>query len=368
MKSYLVILTLVFGQVALAGTINLGAGESISIQANSPTTVTCGAAGNCALPVKNLKTKFDYCKSQVNSRVEDCLEEVWPEFVKKNPRCVEDGTETCLNFCKTAVFSLDCLSICRQEVCMKFCQWPVACLLVSVFATTANATLIPEDQAHFDKESYQTLYISKKVFNQELALMQKAFSPLAEARNEKLMIAPDWTANDWANAMSRRWPPEDQIIVYSGLAYRKEISTDALALIVCHELGHLFGGEPLRDEYNQISNEGQADYWGTQACLQDAFKLFDYKDDSTIPREGIVLFCENHSELDSVFCVRALKAAERIGSFFAHNANKPEPKVETPDQSVVDQTIHTHNSPQCRLDTFVAGLLKLDRPRCWYSL
>lgn len=250
---------------------------------------------------------------------------------------------------------------------MKSWQRTLVVLGMSLVATSANATLIPEEQAFLNKETQQTLYISKKVFNQELALLQKAFSPLAEARNEKLMIAPDWTANDWANALSRRWPPEDQIIVYSGLAYRKEISTDALALVVCHELGHLFGGAPLRDEYNQISNEGQADYWATQSCLKEAFSLFDYKDDLTQPREALVSFCDQHPELETTFCLRSLKAAERIGLFFAKNNNKPVPKIETPDSSSVDHTVDTHNSPQCRLDTFVAGLLKKDRPACWYK-
>lgn len=113
MKVFLAMSTLVLSQLAWAGTVNLNLGDSISIQANTPTTVTCGANNSCTLPVKNLKTKLDYCKSQVNSRVEDCLEEIWPDFTKKNPRCVEEGTETCLNFCKTSVLTLDCLSICR---------------------------------------------------------------------------------------------------------------------------------------------------------------------------------------------------------------------------------------------------------------
>lgn len=113
MKVYLVLGFFFLSQTIAAGTVNLSLGESISIQANTPTTVTCGGNGSCAVPVKNLKTKFDYCKAQVNSRVEDCLEQIWPEFTKKNPRCIEDGTETCISFCKTAVFSLDCISICR---------------------------------------------------------------------------------------------------------------------------------------------------------------------------------------------------------------------------------------------------------------
>ncbi len=236
-----------------------------------------------------------------------------------------------------------------------------------IHLTSVQAKLIPDSQALINQMAPQKQYISKQIFTEELALMRQAFAPLATARNEKLFIMSDWTANDYANALSRRWPPQDQVIVYSGLAFRKEITTDALALVVCHELGHLFGNAPLSDEYNQISSEGQADYWAAQHCLNQAFELFNYKDDPTPARAEIQEFCEKQEDLESSLCVRALKTYEHIGAFVAHNANAPEPRLETPDETIVSQTVSTHNSPQCRLDTFIAGLLKKERPRCWYK-
>lgn len=232
---------------------------------------------------------------------------------------------------------------------------------------TVQGALIPNSQAFINKTPPQKQYISKQIFNEELALIRQEFAPLATARNEKLFIIPDWTANDYANALSRRWPPQNQVIVYSGLAFRKEITTDALALVVCHELGHLFGGTPFSDAYNEISSEGQADYWATQNCLKQAFEKFEYKDDDSSTRPAIQEFCLKQEELDSSLCERSLKAAEHIGSFVANNAHLSIPRIETPDETVVTQTIFTHNSPQCRLDTFVAGLFNKERPLCWYK-
>lgn len=113
MKLLIVFLAMSFTCVAFGATLNLSVGETIVLQPNSSTTVTCGMGGQCSQPVANLKVKFDYCKSQVNSSVEDCLQSLWPVYVKKNPKCVEDALELCLNFCRTSVLTLDCLDICR---------------------------------------------------------------------------------------------------------------------------------------------------------------------------------------------------------------------------------------------------------------
>jgi len=240
--------------------------------------------------------------------------------------------------------------------------------VIMLISLEANASLVSENYSSpLGETAPSKIYITKKVFNEELSLMQKRFSFLAEEKKYTLEIYPDWDATTWANALARRWPPEDQIIVYSGLAYRKEFLTDTLALGVCHELGHLYGGVPYSDNYNQISGEGQADYWATTNCFVEAMNLFDYKDDDSTPRIAVKNFCETQTKFSSALCIRLLKAVERLGSFFAHNAKLPEPHFETPDQGVVNQTVLTHNDPQCRVDTFMAGLFGGDRPKCWYK-
>lgn len=111
----LFLLAFLMATFAQASTINLNIGDSITLQANTTTTVTCGGDNSiCKLPVKNLKTKLDYCKSQINNSVEDCLDEIWPPFKKTNGSCISEAFETCLNFCKSSSFpTLDCLNICK---------------------------------------------------------------------------------------------------------------------------------------------------------------------------------------------------------------------------------------------------------------
>src|SRR6478609_9034269 len=59
-----------------------------------------------------------------------------------------------------------------------------------------------------------------------------------------------------------------RVHMYGGLARRPEVTPDGFTLVVCHEVGHHFGGYPfVRDAY-WAANDGQADYFSTLACAR----------------------------------------------------------------------------------------------------
>lgn len=110
----ILLLSFFFSSLSFASTINLNIGDSVTLQANTTTTVTCGGGDStCKLPVKNLKTKLDYCKSNISNTVEECLNDIWPAFKSSNSQCVNEGFDTCLTFCKSSFQTLDCLNICQ---------------------------------------------------------------------------------------------------------------------------------------------------------------------------------------------------------------------------------------------------------------
>jgi len=200
---------------------------------------------------------------------------------------------------------------------------------------------VDQTSAHFSKANG----VSKTDFRLVLAALEKVFSPVAASMSRTLEFQYDWDA-DWAQAFARRWET-DQVVIYGGIARIPGSTTDSLALILCHELGHLYGGEPFSDEYNKLALEGQADYFATLDCWDRVI--------TEIPvREG--------NERD-----RAFAAALTVTAFFASNRGIAAPKIETPDTTVVTTTLKTHPEPQCRLDTYMAGLEKAERPRCWWA-
>ncbi len=187
--------------------------------------------------------------------------------------------------------------------------------------------------------------LTRAQFSQTMNMFEAVFAPYAARDNRTFEILSDWN-EAWPQAFARRWET-DHLIVYGGIARIPGSTVDSFALTLCHEVGHLYGGEPFGDEHNRMAVEGQADYWATSECWEKIIHELPL-------REGSV-------------SDRGVAAAIVLSAFFAANRNLPAPRVETPDTSVAERTNLTHPLPQCRLDTYVAGLEMNERPRCWWA-
>ncbi|MAE57772.1 MAG: hypothetical protein CME69_02765 [Halobacteriovorax sp.] len=197
-----------------------------------------------------------------------------------------------------------------------------------------------------NKRDLTTKYplISKSKFKRIAKTFEKEFMDFSNEKNEDLLVYADWNDPSADMALARRWETA-QILIFRGLAHRREIDPDALMLILCHELGHLYGGYPLKRESDEIAAEGQADYFATKYCIKRALLLIDNKNINQRIRNAI------HS----------------VGNFLANNWGHQLPSLKTPSTIIQDQTIMDHPTPQCRFDTFFAGLTDQERPRCWFK-
>lgn len=187
--------------------------------------------------------------------------------------------------------------------------------------------------------------VSRDEFHAVIRVFEQEFARDAAELDRVFEIHHDWK-QDWAQAFARRWET-DHLVVYGGAARITGGTVDSFALILCHEVGHLYGGFPFSDVYNQISVEGQADYWATNVCWERiANDLPNVVGDSV---------------------ARARVAAQILTHYFALTRGLPAPRPETPDLLEVARTTLTHPSPQCRLDTFLAGQRAAPRPLCWFA-
>lgn len=196
--------------------------------------------------------------------------------------------------------------------------------------------------------------LSKRLFLGVIGLMRRTFSHLAQKDGRELVIYSDYDSH-WPQAFARRWDT-DQILVHGGMAGLQGTTEDSFALTLCHELGHLYGGEPYSDSHNQISVEGQGDYWASNVCFPQVLAALPRRS----PSKESLKFCEGKE-----YCARALDAALVMTAFFADNRRISHPELNTPDETVVDEVLLTHPGPQCRLDTFWAGIHHRSRPQCW---
>lgn len=198
--------------------------------------------------------------------------------------------------------------------------------------------------------------LPRKTFERIINLFETTFSPLARANNRELEFMTDYD-DDWIQAFARRWET-DQVIVYGGTAAVTNGSEDTFALILCHETGHLYGGRPVSDEHNFLAVEGQADYWAAGVCLP---KIISGLSDRA-PSKDALAYCKSETK-----CARTVDAILALTAQFADNRNLPHPAIDTPDPTIVDTLNFTHPSPQCRLDTMLAGMKGNPRPRCWFK-
>lgn len=196
--------------------------------------------------------------------------------------------------------------------------------------------------------------LSKTRFKAVISILNRHFESYAQRDGRELEFYTDYDA-DWAQAFARRWET-DQVHVYGGLAAVPGVTEDSFALVLCHELGHLYGGEPFGDAYNHMAVEGQADYWATLSCFKEVVDDLPPLRPSSIA----LSLCEQDER-----CARGMDASLVMSSFFADNRSIAHPQFHTPDLSVVTEVVRTHPEPQCRLDTYQAGLLHKERPACW---
>ena len=155
--------------------------------------------------------------------------------------------------------------------------------------------------------------------------------------------------NNSNNASATRDGSLWKINVGGGFLNNHLLSLPAFRLLLCHELGHHIGGEPYKfpesDEYGWIAVEGQSDYFATARCAP--------------------LFLKNREEQVAA----SLELAE-YWWFRKRRQRGPRPSLDAHAKERPPRTLIGHPSPQCRLDTYLAGLDCSSgqdcRPPCWY--
>ena len=204
--------------------------------------------------------------------------------------------------------------------------------------------------------------MTRELFEEIVQAGMDAYKPIADANSEKLVINARWD-DATVNANCSRWWGTVTINMYGGLARRDEVNPEGFALVLCHELGHAYGGYPYIQAWRKMSAEGQSDYYGSKECLKKIYPLLKRQ----LQPEYVSDFTRENCGADED-CLLSLSAGKGLGDLLSKLKNDPEPEYETPDETVVEQTQLSYpETVQCRLDTYFHGALSLDRPLCWFK-
>jgi len=202
--------------------------------------------------------------------------------------------------------------------------------------------------------------INEATFNSIADSVVNQFRPYADLHHANLTVEKLWTdptVNAYADQDSsgNTWT----VHMFGGLARRSEITPDGFALVVCHELGHHFGGFAYYSDTDWAASEGQADYFATEACARLIWgdsASENAKHRNTVPKVAKTR-CDQvwNSQSDRDLCYRVADAGASLAKLLAVPDGNSVPKFDTPDSHVVKETYVDHPEAQCRLDTYLSG-------------
>ncbi len=233
-----------------------------------------------------------------------------------------------------------------------------------LFAITlkTEAQTLPDNFLFLADDVGHIANITEDEFNQIIDRGIELFRPFAVLQKAKLEPSKDWknaTVNAYAQQSQDTW----SVSFYGGLARRDELTRDGFQLVVCHELGHHFGGFPFYASMKWAAAEGEADYFAAQTCSKLIWA--DEKEINAGFRKTAPLVVRKNcdkiweKEDNQNLCYRTVEAGLSLATLLGALSGANPPKYETPDVTQVAATIDYHPKAQCRLDTFFNGILCL---------
>lgn len=225
--------------------------------------------------------------------------------------------------------------------------------------TSAEASILPPNDLHLQDNLAMTENMTEDEFKTIINDITALYTDLATKNGGTLEANALWT-NSTVNASANQIGGSWIINMYGGLARRPEVTKDGFALVVCHELGHHFGGFSLNGS-SWAANEGQSDYFATHSCAKRAWA--NQRDINASFREQIGEF--ERDACDATYgiqterdlCYRTAAAGKSLGLLLAALGGSDAPSYETPSTKKVRSTNNSHPVAQCRLDTYLAGAL-----------
>lgn len=259
----------------------------------------------------------------------------------------------------------------------------LACLahawhLADHYPATYRYQILPDDPHRSEVEKSDFLSIPH--------LVSALFAADYEKAHLKVKATFDWEKpffTAWAHQHSDN---EFSINFWGGMARIPSMTKDAFALVACHEIGHIMGGEPKMkiSSFLWATSEGQSDYFATGDCLKRYLKLTTKKDDHLDLEASPSLYTRCRlafrDDLDFSICLKSGNAALAFGEVLNY-LSEEDLGISLEEQSLVsvEETLfNSYPDIQCRVDTLVAGALcsaenfpcedeNNQRPGCWFK-
>lgn len=249
---------------------------------------------------------------------------------------------------------------CMQKIIV-FGSFILILKIITNIAFAAPVSFLPENKVSIP-ESKSTKGINESQFLEVIQKVSKIYVPIADNLGVDLAFYKSWSSNTVNAYADRSYENHWNVTFYGGLARHETITMDGFTLVVCHELGHHFGGAPQKTGNTWSSAEGQADYYAPLKCLRRVWEKED--NEAAVASLHVPEFVKNKCETsfndhkDRLICMRSSLAGLSVALLMqAIEYESITPQFNTPSTEIVNSTYLMHPAPQCRLDTYFQGAL-----------
>lgn len=239
---------------------------------------------------------------------------------------------------------------------------------VGLLSAPAHAVFVDEETSGpLDTANENMVLKEPEEFTQMMRNIENIYDPIIQKLGGRLTIQATWgnqTPNAFAKKNFRKW----QVVITGGLARQPDMTKDGIALVACHEIGHLVAGYPFVKTglaallgMDWVSTEGESDYYATRVCARkiwandkkqnEAFRSYA----SAYAKDQCDKIWRNYDEQN--LCYRIVTASESLGTVLANLAKTGKPSLHTPSNKVVSTIYTRHPEAQCRLDTYFQGAI-----------
>ncbi len=234
----------------------------------------------------------------------------------------------------------------------------------SSFGSKTNASFFPPEQLHLLKQFPTTKAVDQKRSEMILKDILDYFKDAAKLQNAKFNGRILWdnaTVNAVAYESGKTW----NVDIYGGLVKYPLLTEDAIAVVICHEVGHHLAGYYFKSSFGWASAEGESDYFSTQKCAKAIFEKHQYESklmESAVEAK-ITERCNTLATTSAQTCARLHRASLILADILAQlGGRRAMPDMDTPNPKAVRKTNGNHPEAQCRLDTFLAGIYCSNMP------
>lgn len=236
------------------------------------------------------------------------------------------------------------------------------------YAHFAHASILPPNNLYLEDDmSRKDSNITEAQFNEITDAVAGRYRSVIASHGGILVTEKLWEVSEVNAKATQDITPNGtlwRVTTYGGLARRPEVTPDAFAMVVCHELGHHLGGFPFYHQtlLDWAATEGEADYFAVHYCAREMWaqekeinshaRLFI----DALPKEKCDATWTDPD--DQNLCYRILLASESVARVLAATETHP-PVISfaTPSSNIAQITTEIHPPSQCRLDTFLSAAL-----------